>query len=88
MLHVDPNRRISVSQVLLHSFIARPDQLPEYHLSQGKDYKFMRGAMSAMFRYASAKFWGSESGFFFCSYFQPQFPKVLRSLREPRLHPY
>ena len=25
----------------------------------------MRGAMSAMFRYASAKFWGSESGFFF-----------------------
>ncbi|CAK8686112.1 ribosomal protein S6 kinase alpha-3-like [Clavelina lepadiformis] len=49
MLHVDPNRRLSVSQVLLHPFIARPDQLPELHLSQTKDYKFMKGAMSAMF---------------------------------------
>jgi p90 ribosomal S6 kinase len=50
MLHVDPNRRLSISQVLLHPFISRPDQLPEFHLNQPqKDYKFVKGAMSAMF---------------------------------------
>nr|CAB3265766.1 ribosomal protein S6 kinase alpha-3 [Phallusia mammillata] len=49
MLHVDPNRRLSSAQVLLHPFIARPDQLPEFHLNQSKDYKFVKGAMSAMF---------------------------------------
>ena len=50
MLHVDPNRRITVAQALLHPFISSPDQLPELHLNQGKDYKFMKGAMSAMFK--------------------------------------
>uniref|UniRef100_H2Y4V0 non-specific serine/threonine protein kinase n=1 Tax=Ciona savignyi TaxID=51511 RepID=H2Y4V0_CIOSA len=49
MLHVDPNRRLSAPQVLMHPFIARPDQLPEFHLNQSKDYKFVKGAMSAMF---------------------------------------
>jgi len=50
MLHVDPNRRLSISQVLLHPFISRPDQLPEFHLNQtNKDYKSVKGAMSAMF---------------------------------------
>lgn len=55
MLHVDPNRRLSASQVLQHAFIARPDQLPEFHLAQNKDYKSVKGAMSAMFRWGAAR---------------------------------
>nr|XP_039266644.1 ribosomal protein S6 kinase alpha-3-like [Styela clava] len=52
MLHIDPNRRLSASQVLLHPFISRPDQLPEYQLNQGRDVKSVKGAMSAMFNAA------------------------------------
>lgn len=52
MLHIDPNRRLSASQVLLHPFIARPDQLPEYQLNQARDVKSVKGAMSAMFNAA------------------------------------
>lgn len=52
MLHIDPNRRLSASQVLMHPFISRPDQLPEFQLNQVRDVKSVKGAMSAMFNAA------------------------------------
>lgn len=52
MLHIDPNRRLSASQVLQHSFISRPNKLPQSYLNPPPDVKSVKGAMSAMFNAA------------------------------------
>jgi len=52
MLHVEPNRRLTISQVLMHPFICQPHNLPDTHLNQahGKgDYKSVKEIMTNMF---------------------------------------
>ncbi|KAI0207595.1 Ribosomal protein S6 kinase 2 alpha [Lamellibrachia satsuma] len=53
MLHIDPQQRMSLQQVLNHPWIANRDQLPQLRLTR-QDASLVKGAMKATFRALNA----------------------------------
>ncbi|XP_072440579.1 ribosomal protein S6 kinase alpha-3 isoform X2 [Chiloscyllium punctatum] len=49
MLHVDPQQRLSTTQVLRHPWIVHRDKLPQFHLNRQDAPHLVKGAMAATY---------------------------------------
>ncbi|XP_078088481.1 ribosomal protein S6 kinase alpha-3 isoform X7 [Mustelus asterias] len=49
MLHVDPQQRLSTTQVLRHHWIVHRDKLPQFHLNRQDAPHLVKGAMAATY---------------------------------------
>ncbi|XP_059823945.1 ribosomal protein S6 kinase alpha-3 isoform X2 [Hypanus sabinus] len=49
MLHVDPQRRLTTTQILRHPWIIHRDRLPQFHLNRQDAPHLVKGAMAATY---------------------------------------